>query len=134
MTEPVAPTMENIALTLDNGAVLDFRGRLFSEASWFDEDSGVLTHHGRKRAGLFRCQRHRQNAQPASVPDRGSGRYLFRHGRQIRNDASLRHAHAGSSFSVRAGGKCHALSGTGGRNSTRSQLLTLDISPFIRIF
>ena len=44
MTEPVAPTMENIALTLDNGAVLDFRGRLFSEASWFDEDSGVLTH------------------------------------------------------------------------------------------
>lgn len=70
MTEPVAPTMENIALTLDNGAVLDFRGRLFSEASWFDEDSGVLNppetlFHGRKRAGLFRCQRHRQNAQPA---------------------------------------------------------------------
>ena len=44
MTESAATTMENVALTLDNGAVLDFRGRLFSEASWFDEDSGVLTH------------------------------------------------------------------------------------------
>lgn len=44
MTDTAEKTMENIALTLDNGAVLDFRGRLFSEASWYDEESGVLTH------------------------------------------------------------------------------------------
>jgi len=45
MTEKnMAQHMEDIALTLDNGAVMDFSGRLFSEASWYDEDSGVLTH------------------------------------------------------------------------------------------
>ena len=36
--------LEHVALPLDNGAALDFHGRLFSEASWFDEESGVLTH------------------------------------------------------------------------------------------
>lgn len=36
MTEATEKTMEDIALKLDNGAILDFRGRLFSEASWYD--------------------------------------------------------------------------------------------------
>ena len=40
----VADTMENITLRLENDAVLSFRGRLFSEAVWNDEDSGVFTH------------------------------------------------------------------------------------------
>lgn len=44
MAEMAENSMEDIALTLDNGAILDFRGRMFSEASWYDEDSGVLTH------------------------------------------------------------------------------------------
>ena len=44
MTEAAGKMMENIALQLDNGATLDFSGRLFSEASWFDEDSDILTH------------------------------------------------------------------------------------------
>lgn len=35
--------MEEIALQLDNGAVLEFSGRLFSESSWFDEETGALT-------------------------------------------------------------------------------------------
>lgn len=36
--------LEKINLHLENGAGLDFCGRLFSEAVWYDEDSGVLTH------------------------------------------------------------------------------------------
>ncbi|WP_418765412.1 hypothetical protein [Mailhella sp.] len=36
--------LEKIALHLENGADLTFYGRLFSEAVWYDEDSGVLTH------------------------------------------------------------------------------------------
>lgn len=44
MAEMAENSMEDIALTLDNGAILDFRGRMFSEASWYDEDNGVLTH------------------------------------------------------------------------------------------
>ena len=36
--------MESISLRLENGAVLSFRGRLFSEAVWTDEDSGIFTH------------------------------------------------------------------------------------------
>ena len=44
MTEATEKTMEDIALKLDNGAILDFRGRLFSEASWYDEENGALTH------------------------------------------------------------------------------------------
>ena len=36
--------LEKIALHLENGAGLMFYGRLFSEAVWYDEDSGVLTH------------------------------------------------------------------------------------------
>ena len=39
-----ADTMENITLRLENDAVLSFRGRLFSEAVWNDEESGVFTH------------------------------------------------------------------------------------------
>ena len=38
-------TMESITLRLENEAVLSFRGRLFSEAVWNDEESGVFTHH-----------------------------------------------------------------------------------------
>lgn len=35
--------MEDICLKQDNGEDLRFRGRLFSECSWFDEESGTLT-------------------------------------------------------------------------------------------
>ncbi|MDD2966338.1 MAG: hypothetical protein PHN64_02430 [Desulfovibrionaceae bacterium] len=35
--------MESVCLQHDNGADLTFRGRLFSECSWFDEESGTLT-------------------------------------------------------------------------------------------
>lgn len=35
--------MENICLKHDNGEDLRFQGRLFSECSHFDEDSGTLT-------------------------------------------------------------------------------------------
>ncbi|MBD5607378.1 MAG: hypothetical protein HDQ93_00820 [Desulfovibrio sp.] len=35
--------MENISLKHDNGDALRFRGRLFSECSFFDEESGSLT-------------------------------------------------------------------------------------------
>lgn len=37
--------MENIALELENGSRFTFSGRLFAEAVWEDEESGVLTHH-----------------------------------------------------------------------------------------
>ncbi len=37
--------MEDISLNLDNGAVLNFKGRLFSESSMYDEENGVLTRH-----------------------------------------------------------------------------------------
>ena len=43
MSNP-ADTMENITLRLENDAVLSFRGRLFSEAVWNDEESGIFTH------------------------------------------------------------------------------------------
>ena len=39
-----ADSMENITLRLEGDAVLSFRGRLFSEAVWNDEESGVFTH------------------------------------------------------------------------------------------
>jgi hypothetical protein len=55
MTEVEQNSMEDIALTLDNGVVLDFRGYLFSEASWYDDDGGVLTHHK-----LYVTDRHEQ--------------------------------------------------------------------------
>jgi hypothetical protein len=35
--------MENICLKHDNGADIQFRGRLFSECSWYDEESGTFT-------------------------------------------------------------------------------------------
>ncbi len=35
--------MEDICLKHDNGEDLRFRGRLFSECSWYDEEAGVLT-------------------------------------------------------------------------------------------
>jgi len=41
---PAASAMDEMTLHLDNGSQLHFRGRLFSEAVWYDEDSGVLTH------------------------------------------------------------------------------------------
>ena len=37
--------MEKIVLEVENGSRFAFSGRLFSEAVWEDEDSGVLTHH-----------------------------------------------------------------------------------------
>ena len=36
--------LEKVTLHLENGASLVFQGRLFSEAVWYDEYSGVLTH------------------------------------------------------------------------------------------
>ncbi|MBR3664342.1 MAG: hypothetical protein IKN64_06785 [Desulfovibrio sp.] len=36
-------TFENISLTQDNGQDLTFRGNLYSECSWFDEDEKQLT-------------------------------------------------------------------------------------------
>jgi hypothetical protein len=39
-----AGNMEKILLRLENDASISFKGRLFSEAVWYDEDSGVLTH------------------------------------------------------------------------------------------
>ena len=36
--------LERITLHLENGSSLMFHGRLFSEAVWYDEYSGVLTH------------------------------------------------------------------------------------------
>ena len=36
--------LEKISLHLENGSRLMFHGRLFSEAVWYDEYSGVLTH------------------------------------------------------------------------------------------
>ena len=38
-----AKSMEDISLKHDNGADLQFRGRLFSECSWYDEDSDIFT-------------------------------------------------------------------------------------------
>lgn len=35
--------MDDICLKHDNGEDLRFRGRLFSECSWYDEESGTLT-------------------------------------------------------------------------------------------
>lgn len=35
--------MEEICLQRDNGKDLNFRGRLFSECSWFDEEQQTLT-------------------------------------------------------------------------------------------
>ena len=36
-------TMEDVCLKHDNGADISFRGRLFAECSWYDEESGALT-------------------------------------------------------------------------------------------
>jgi hypothetical protein len=35
---------EEISLALDNGAMMTFRGRLFSNKSWFDDEHSVLTY------------------------------------------------------------------------------------------
>lgn len=35
--------MEEICLKHDNGSDVQFRGRLFSECSWYDEEHGMLT-------------------------------------------------------------------------------------------
>ena len=35
--------MEEVSLKLDNGGEMNFRGRLFSEFSWYDEDEASLT-------------------------------------------------------------------------------------------
>lgn len=41
--DDVHKPMDDICLKHDNGEDLRFRGRLFSECSWFDEESGTLT-------------------------------------------------------------------------------------------
>ncbi len=40
---PVQKDLEDICLKQDNGADFTFRGRLFSECSWFDEEQNALT-------------------------------------------------------------------------------------------
>ena len=35
--------METVCLKHDNGADISFRGRLFAESSWYDEENGILT-------------------------------------------------------------------------------------------
>lgn len=35
--------MEQVSLKLDNGGEMNFKGRLFSESSWYDEDEASLT-------------------------------------------------------------------------------------------
>lgn len=64
-------TMEDICLTQDSGSDVRFRGRLFSECSWFDEESGVLT-----RQKLF------------TTEDRGQVYYI------VRSDGKERTRHA----------------------------------------
>ncbi len=53
--ESAAPTMEHICLKHDNGADLNFHGRLFAESSWFDEETSVLT-----RQKLYVTDHHEQ--------------------------------------------------------------------------
>ena len=36
-------SMEDVSLKHDNGPDIFFRGRLFAECSWYDEENGVLT-------------------------------------------------------------------------------------------
>ncbi len=48
-------SMEKITLQLDNGACLEFLGRLFSEAVWCDEESGMVSH-----LKLYVTDRHEQ--------------------------------------------------------------------------
>lgn len=35
--------MEQVCLKLDNGGEMNFKGRLFSESSWYDEEEASLT-------------------------------------------------------------------------------------------
>ena len=59
--------MERIALELDNGAHFDFSGHLFSEAVWYDEDSGTVSHHRlyvtESREQVYVVQRDARGAQ-----------------------------------------------------------------------
>ncbi len=48
-------TMENVCLKHDNGSDITFRGRLFAESSWFDEESSTLT-----RQKLYVTDNHEQ--------------------------------------------------------------------------
>lgn len=43
MSKPGKVHFEQISLSSDNGAELRFSGRLFSESSYYDEDSATLT-------------------------------------------------------------------------------------------
>lgn len=44
MSDAFSPdALENVTLSLDNGASLTFSGRQFAGGSWYDEDSDVLT-------------------------------------------------------------------------------------------
>ena len=47
--------MERMTFQLDNGARFEFLGRLFSEAVWCDEDSGLMSHQK-----LYVTDRHEQ--------------------------------------------------------------------------
>ncbi len=43
MNTDIANTMEKITLKMENGEKMEFVGRLFSEASWYDEDEASIT-------------------------------------------------------------------------------------------
>ena len=47
--------MEDVCLKHDNGADIVFRGRLFAESSWFDEENSTLT-----RQKLYVTDQHEQ--------------------------------------------------------------------------
>jgi hypothetical protein len=45
MLETGRRNMEDVSLTHDNGPDIHFRGRLFAECSWYDEERESLTRH-----------------------------------------------------------------------------------------
>lgn len=48
-------SMEHVCLKHDNGADMMFRGRLFAESSWYDEENDILT-----RQKLYVTEQHEQ--------------------------------------------------------------------------
>lgn len=72
--------MEDICLKHDNGNDMSFRGRLFSECSWYDEEQQTLT-----RQKLFVTE---ENDQVYYIV-RSRGRDRTRHAYRLRMDDGL---------------------------------------------
>ena len=111
----VADTMENITLRLENDAVLSFRGRLFSEAVWNDEDSGVFTHQKlyvtdqNEHVYVIRKGGERRLCRAYRVSVRGE-RCVIYNGRSVMELPGRRHGH-----------------GTGGGDPSFCKLLTASL-------